>query len=65
MLDKSTRLQFFYENKSSDFIISNEDLQLDCFRKQFYFFYHARINFLTDRILNNAKLKIGLVLFFC
>lgn len=56
---KLDRLQASYENKSSDFIISNKDLTDDCFKKQFFFLYRSRINFLSDRILNNAKLKIG------
>lgn len=59
MAEKVDRLQVAYENKSSDFLISNEDLQQDCFRKQYYFLYRARIDLLTPRILDTARLKIG------
>lgn len=54
------RLKLPYENRSSAFLISKDDLIGDVFRTQYYHLYKARIKEMSASIFDNAKLIIGL-----
>lgn len=49
-----------YLNLSEKYLIKPNDIgDQNCFQRQFYFFYRARIAHLTERIKNNGLKKLG------
>lgn len=61
MKDQKEKIEVDYEDKSTPFII--EEVTENCFQRQFYFLYKARVRALTDRILSNAKKSLGKLIF--
>lgn len=52
-----------YENCSTRFLISREDFDENCFKRQYFHFYRTRVNLFRQRIIDNAKKLLGLILF--
>ncbi|KAK6102666.1 pold2-prov protein, putative [Brugia malayi] len=48
-----------YQNLSIKYIIGKKDLEAECFHRQYYHVYRARIKLLRNRIIDNAKLLLG------
>ena len=53
------RSDIAYKNLSDCYQVKKENFFDEPFQKQYYFLYRARIKFLYDRILENAKKTIG------
>jgi hypothetical protein len=48
-----------YRNTSEKFLLSPSDYQLDLFHRQYYVVYRTRLDFLKNRLMDNAYKLIG------
>lgn len=54
-----------YQNLSEKYLIGKKDIEEECFHRQYYHIYRARIKLLQQRIIDNAKLLLGIILYRC
>ncbi|VDN03970.1 unnamed protein product [Thelazia callipaeda] len=59
MRDRRCRHTLQYQNLSQKYLIKGEDIEAQCFHRQYYHLYRARIALLRSRVIDNAKVLLG------
>ncbi|EJD76355.1 hypothetical protein LOAG_16700 [Loa loa] len=50
-----------YQNLSDKYLIGKTDIEAECFHRQYYHMYRARVKLLQKRIIDNAKQLLGII----
>ncbi|VDO41298.1 unnamed protein product [Onchocerca flexuosa] len=58
-MSQRRRFSAHYQNLSDKYLIGKEDIEAECFHRQYYHIYRARVKLLRERIIDNSKLLLG------
>uniref|UniRef100_A0A0R3S4D4 DNA polymerase delta small subunit n=1 Tax=Elaeophora elaphi TaxID=1147741 RepID=A0A0R3S4D4_9BILA len=58
-MSRRRRYSAHYQNLSDKYLIGKKDIEAECFHRQYYHIYRARVKLLQKRIVDNAKLLLG------
>lgn len=62
-MNRHRRHSTSYQNLSNKFLIEKNEMEAECFHRQYYHIYRARVKLLQKRIVDNAKLLLGIILY--
>ncbi|VDN49665.1 unnamed protein product [Gongylonema pulchrum] len=60
MVRRCRRRSVQYASFCDGFLIRGKDIEAECFHRQYFHFYRARVKLLQQRILTNAKQLLGM-----
>ncbi|VDK77197.1 unnamed protein product [Litomosoides sigmodontis] len=58
-MNRHQRHSASYQNLSDKYLIGRHEMEAECFHRQYYHIYRARVKLLQKRIVDNAKLLLG------
>ncbi|OZC06589.1 DNA polymerase epsilon subunit B [Onchocerca flexuosa] len=58
-MSQRRRFSAHYQNLSDKYLIGKKDIEAECFHRQYYHIYRARVKLLRERIIDNSKLLLG------